>query len=288
MSTRSGGWTDTVAHHHRPGLQPETHPLAMVFPPMPADEYALLVEDIRQHGLREPVTLCEGKVLDGRHRAKACAEAGVELAYKEWEGDDPREFVLSVNLRRRHLTASQRAAVAAELATTGHGGDRRSDQAANLPLDDNKRLADELNIAERSVRHGRAVRDDAPELHAAVKAGEVAVSDAAAVADQPRAVREKALEAVREAPGKTTLAKAVKRMENGGEPGPRSPSVDMYGEVIPTKHYEVPVTVRVQVRAWNDDAAARRKATAEAKRKMRLDDDDDVVLQRPRRVDDAA
>jgi len=42
------------------------HELAGVFPLLPEAELASLTEDIRQHGLREPIVLYQGKVLDGR------------------------------------------------------------------------------------------------------------------------------------------------------------------------------------------------------------------------------
>ena len=44
------------------------HELALVFPPMTESEFAAFKEDIREHGQHEPITLYEGKILDGLHR----------------------------------------------------------------------------------------------------------------------------------------------------------------------------------------------------------------------------
>ena len=43
-----------------------------MFPLLQGSEFDELVEDIRKHGLREPNTLLEGQVLDGRNRQRAC------------------------------------------------------------------------------------------------------------------------------------------------------------------------------------------------------------------------
>jgi ParB-like nuclease domain len=62
--------------------QYEHHPLAEMFPLLKDAEFADLVEDIRKHGLREPIILFEQKVIDGRNRERACIKAGVEPRYR--------------------------------------------------------------------------------------------------------------------------------------------------------------------------------------------------------------
>jgi ParB-like nuclease domain len=93
------------------------HELALVFPPMTEPEFAALREDIREHGQNEPITLYEGKILDGIHRYRACQQLGREPRIVRFEGN-PRaaaQLVLGRNFHRRHLTTSQRAIVAAEM-----------------------------------------------------------------------------------------------------------------------------------------------------------------------------
>jgi hypothetical protein len=166
----------------------ETHSAANIFPAMTAAEFGALKADIASHGLREPLWLYQGQILDGRHRARACSDLGIEPDVQEYAGDDPVAFVVSLNLHRRHLDTSQRALVAARLATNTHGGDRRSDQAANLPVVSQPEAASLLNVGERSVRSARTVLDEGiPELVAAVERGELAVSTAAEIAELPAA-----------------------------------------------------------------------------------------------------
>lgn len=186
----------------------DVHPLALLFPAMEGEAEATLRADVAAHGLREPILLTpERAILDGRNRFAALLAAGlidnpvrvsalgryfrtVTLPEADWLG-----LVLSRNLARRHLSESQRALVAAKLATMGHGGVRRgTDQAASLPVErpphgspvTQERAGEMLNVSERSVRSARAlVEHAAPELVKAVEAGDVSIHAAEAVAARP-------------------------------------------------------------------------------------------------------
>jgi hypothetical protein len=84
---------------------------------MSGEELDSLAENIKENGLQEPIKLFEGKVLDGRNRAMACAKADQPPRFVQWHknGVGPLAFVIAENLERRHLSTSQRAAIAAML-----------------------------------------------------------------------------------------------------------------------------------------------------------------------------
>jgi N6-adenosine-specific RNA methylase IME4/ParB-like chromosome segregation protein Spo0J len=159
----------------------QTHPLADIFPLIDGAEFDELVADIKAHGLHEPIVLFEDKVLDGRNRLRACEAAGAACRFETYTGDDPVAYVVSLNLRRRHLDESQRAMVAAKLATLRDG--QRADLVEGLPIG---RASALLNVGERSVARAREVIDcGAPQLRQAVERGGVSVSAAADVATLP-------------------------------------------------------------------------------------------------------
>jgi len=94
------------------------HPLAALFPELPPEELAELARDIRERGQLEPIILHKGLILDGRNRYRACQIASVKPQTEEFNSKatkrSPSEFVLSRNLRRRHLSLGQKAAIALE------------------------------------------------------------------------------------------------------------------------------------------------------------------------------
>jgi len=89
------------------------HPAANMFPMLAEADLAALAEDIRVNGQGEPVVIWDGQVLDGRNRLAACELAGVEPLTRTLKAcPDPVAFVLSANLRRRHLRHIDRVRLA--------------------------------------------------------------------------------------------------------------------------------------------------------------------------------
>ena len=166
------------------------HPLADLFPLLDGEAFDELVEDVRAHGVREPIWLYQGKILDGRNRYRAAAAAGVPCPMRPYEGDDPLAFVISMNLKRRHLSASQRAMIAAKLANMRQG------ERTDLPSFEGRSVSQEqaarlLNVGLASVERAKVVCDrGTPEMVEAVERGEVSVSAAAARAADDERIEE--------------------------------------------------------------------------------------------------
>jgi hypothetical protein len=171
----------------------EIHPLAELIPAMSDQDFAELKTDIERNGLRQPITLYEAKILDGRHRQAACSELGIEPAYVQYEGEDPASYVISLNLYRRHLTTGQRSAAALKLLdyekeqAKARQGTRTDLQPTSAPTGakvdehDTKATAkagEKFGVSRSTVERARRVAKERPDLMEKVEAGDVTVNDA--------------------------------------------------------------------------------------------------------------
>jgi ParB-like chromosome segregation protein Spo0J len=196
----------------------EFHPLAVIFPLISGSDFSRLAADIKANGVQEPIVLLNGKILDGRNRYRAALEAGVHCPTRNYTGTGPLAYVISLNLHRRHLNASQRAMVAAKLATMEQGArtDLASIEAMSQPI-----AAEMLNVGRSAVQRATIVLDSgAPELVKAVEQGGVSVSAAADIAKLPENEQREIV-----AGGKQEVIRNAKRIragkKNSGHQSPR-------------------------------------------------------------------
>lgn len=182
------------------------HPAAEIFPLMTGADFEALVADIRENGQRDPIVLHDGMILDGRNRYHACQQIGAKPATVKWDGKGtPVAFVISANLRRRHLNESQRAMIAKRLATLKRG----DNQHASIEASSQDEAAKLLKVSRSAVQRAAVVQAKAaPELVAAVDRGDIPVSTAAKLVDLPKARQREIAKA-----GKKTAAKSAKKVK---------------------------------------------------------------------------
>lgn len=215
------------------------HAICSIVPSMPADQFDDLKKDIAENGLREPIWLFEGCIIDGRHRYRACRELGIEPAVRNWDGGGSlATFVFSLNVSRRHLTQSQRAAMAVEFlelieAEENHQANDNGRSVANMPpglwrcpncgdaqdsdveacatchepndggpRKSRDRAAAATQVSSRYVGEAKRLKRDAPEVFKAVHDGKVKIPTAREIAELPANRRAKVLDEVKA--GKST------------------------------------------------------------------------------------
>lgn len=167
-------------------MGPATHPAADLFPMMDEDALTALENDIKVNGQTHPVITWRGQIVDGRNRNLACVRAGIKPKTKAVEFADDAEcirFIISTNIHRRHLTESQRAMIASELAKLGDGINKGKEGASiEAPSLSQDEAAAAMHVSRSSVQRARKVQESAPDLAAKVKSGEIKVSKAASMA----------------------------------------------------------------------------------------------------------
>jgi ParB-like chromosome segregation protein Spo0J len=202
----------------------KVHPIANIFPMMSPAEFEALKADIKEHGLRESITFWKNMLVDGRNRLKACEELGIEPDECElMQETDPVAWVISHNLHRRHLTESQRAAVAGKLAKRQKGDNQYANEHGQI-CPSTKEVAKMFNISEMSVKHAKKVLScGSEEVQQAVEQGSLPVSVASelvkAVPDkqQQTEIVNKGVDAVRQAVKSKPLAQKRLTKEQAAE-----------------------------------------------------------------------
>jgi site-specific DNA-methyltransferase (adenine-specific) len=190
----------------------KNHPAADAWPMMDQDRYEDLALDIDINGQQEPITLCEGMILDGRNRYRACIALGIEPLTRDYVGD-PWAFSWSMNGARRDIEDKTIRALcfkrcedgsakwAKRLAKIAQDGNRKKSQAMSGlpraakgekrkpdvvdqsdPLHQKKHVAREARAAEAKVSPATMARADQiakrPDLEEKVVAGEIKPAEA--------------------------------------------------------------------------------------------------------------
>lgn len=205
----------------------EIHEAANIFP-MEDETIGELAEDIAKHGQHVPVELLGGKVIDGRRRLAACKIAGVEPLVIDINTDDPVAYVLSLNLHRRQLTASQRAMIGARSRDVydkmakerqrASGGDKKSSGAKSVvekvaqPVQGKSRDAVGVSVGVSGPyvdAATRVLKDGTPELIKAVDEGLIVVDTAGRIAQAGRDEQRKTVDAVKSGDFKPTRSNPI-------------------------------------------------------------------------------
>lgn len=165
----------------------EVHPAALLFPMLPQDELKELSDDIKAHGLIHPIILFDKMILDGRNRLVACGMAGVGPYFRNLQGEhSPTEYVMAVNLKRRQLTPSQRATVAAAALPMLEAEAKERQSRKSVPEkipeqskgDARDKAAKLANVNGRYVSDAKKIKAESPKLFMEVAEGEKTLSEA--------------------------------------------------------------------------------------------------------------
>jgi N6-adenosine-specific RNA methylase IME4 len=166
---------------------------ASLIPPLGEEERAGLERALLSDGCRDPLTVWrqEGRepvLLDGHNRLELCLRHNLSYALKSVElatRKEAKRWILQNQLDRRNLNESQRALVAAQIATLpANRPGRGSAQICALPQ---SRAAAQHEVSRRLVQHARKVlTDGSPSLRDAVMHGVIPVSLGSIITGLPK------------------------------------------------------------------------------------------------------
>lgn len=170
----------------------ERHPISASWPDMAEEDFIALKDSINVSGLREPIVLFEGMILDGWHRYSACLEIGAPAEFEDFSDTDPVQYVLDKHTRRP-LTLTQRMTAIALMHSWKPRG-KPSKSALNADLTS----AQLAKAAGGSVRTAEQVKEaitkGSSALVEGMKSGKTSAVKAAAVAKLPKRQQAAALD----------------------------------------------------------------------------------------------
>jgi len=180
------------------------HELCSIFPKLDEASFQALKADIALHGLRNPIIVKNGEVLDGQNRLRACEELEIAPVFQEYQADDLVDFVLAQNLHRRHLSAGQSATIVAmaqdwslahpskNIAKSNKINDleQKTDVAIlrskGLPVDTINDRAEKSGASKRTQFSADKLVKEAPELAKKVATGEITLNKAIKELEPPK------------------------------------------------------------------------------------------------------
>jgi len=179
------------------------HQFAKAIPEMTPEEYAELKKDIKEHGQKVPLIIFQGEVLDGRHRARILEELKLTPKVTEFKGSDLQaaQLVVSLNIKRRHLTVGQRAHIVNIALRPA------MEEEAKLKQIESKKG----NASASKIKKGKNTKDDSEEVNTTKKLAKAAGVSESAIKQDMKVQRYSAPETVEAvASGKMSLGAAAK------------------------------------------------------------------------------
>lgn len=198
------------------------HPYVFLFPPLSQEEFDNLKADIATNGQGIAITVLKAtnQIIDGRHRYEICKEIGIQpkIDYVDLTESQILWKVISLNVKRRHLSESQRAAIAADITNQERGGNGSNqhlikDNKANPQICgfalSVKEAAEELNVGTRTIEAAKSIKNLFPDIWEHIRNGEVTVADAYQMRIEPEDIKQEVVKRFRI---DKTMGKKIKKL----------------------------------------------------------------------------
>ena len=175
--------------------------VAVLIPPLRAEERKLLEQSLQREGCREPLVVRQqdGVLLDGHNRHEICTRLGIPFTTRTMSfatTDESLLWVAETQLGRRNLADIDRVKLVEQLlpalqARAAANQGRRTDIGQNSARSSESLATRESAAAAAGVSHDtyakakKVLDEGVPELVQAVRAGEASIHAAAAIVELP-------------------------------------------------------------------------------------------------------
>ena len=163
-----------------------------LIPALTAEEFKQLEENILKDGIRDPLVLWNGYLIDGHNRYQIAFKHGLEYNTIDKEFKDEsevKEWMINNQFGRRNLSNYQRSVLALELESVfserakenlklSEGkGKQISAEVKVVPIETRKELAKVANVSHDTIAKVKLIQAQAtPEVKAQLSTGEVSIN----------------------------------------------------------------------------------------------------------------
>jgi len=163
-----------------------------LIPALTAEEFKQLEENILKDGIRDPLVLWNGYLIDGHNRYQIAFKHGLEYKAIDKEFKDEsevKEWMINNQFGRRNLSNYQRSVLALELESVfserakenlklSEGkGKQISAEVKVVPIETRKELAKVANVSHDTIAKVKVIQATAtPEVKAQLSTGEVSIN----------------------------------------------------------------------------------------------------------------
>lgn len=167
--------------------------------PLTAEEYTALERSILAEGCRDALVLWGNVLVDGHNRFEICQRHGIEFRTLQNERfqsmDDVRLWMIDNHLGRRSVSDYQRGVLALRKKQILQAREpaEPGETAPEAPVPSRQELAREARVSSNTLAQIERIEQRAvPEIVKAVRAGEISINAAAAVASLPETRQQQA------------------------------------------------------------------------------------------------
>lgn len=162
-----------------------------LLPPLPDDKFSQLEENVLANGIREPLVLWQGILIDGHNRYEIAKRHNLPFSTIDYQFGDRNDVLLWIannQFGRRDLTTYERSVLALKIKPViaekakekqGERTDILEKSPKSSPINTRQEVAKLAGVSDNTIAKVEKIEEKAaPEVKAAVKSGEISINAA--------------------------------------------------------------------------------------------------------------